>query len=194
MASDQFLTLRQASSSALTSSSPTCDPRMAARLAAKLFGCYRASDANNPEAFLAAATAMLAQYPEAVASKVCDPIRGLCSTAKWLPAIAEIREACEREMIWHDAVEKRDREREHTRAVLAGHKAAVGSPEHQRVVKDFKELAGLWPKAAARQATEPKDYARVPPPVKTPEMARYLADMQALTDEVGALSTAEGPL
>ena len=47
-AKDQFLTLRQASSSALTSSSPTCDLRAAARLAARLFGCYRASDANNP--------------------------------------------------------------------------------------------------------------------------------------------------
>lgn len=151
---------------------------MAARLAAKLFGCYRASDANDPEAFLAAATAMLSNYPEAIAAKVCDPARGLPSTAKWLPAIAEIREACEREMIWHDAVDKRDREREHTRAVLAGHKASVGSPEHRRVVKDFKDLAALWPRSSGPPKTEPKDYARVPPPLNTPEMAAYLAGMR----------------
>jgi hypothetical protein len=118
---DRFLTLRQASSSALTSSSPSanCDPRIAARLAAKLFGCYRASDANDPETFLAAATAMLAQYPEAAVAKVCDPVRGLPSTSKFLPSITEIREACEREMVWHYAVEKRERERRHTAEVLA---------------------------------------------------------------------------
>ena len=62
---------------------------------------------------------MLARYPEAVVRNICDPVRGLPSTAKWLPAIAEIREACEREIVWHDAVEKRDRDRAHTRAVLA---------------------------------------------------------------------------
>ena len=184
MASDPFLTLRQASSTALTSSSAArCDPRIAARLAARLFGCYRASDANNPEAFLAAATAMLAQYPEPIAAKVCDPIRGLPSTAKWLPAIAEIREACEREMVWHDAVEKRDRDRAHTRAVLASHKAPVGSPEHQRVVKDFKELGGLWPRSSGPPKTAPKDYTSAAPVVRTPEMESFLAGMRAPQEE-----------
>jgi len=64
-------------------------------------------------------TAMLACYPELVVDRVCDPIRGLPAKNRFLPAIAEIREACEREMIWHDAVERRDRERRHTAEVLA---------------------------------------------------------------------------
>ena len=121
---------------------------------------------------------MLARYPEAIARAVCDPVRGLPSTNKFLPAISEIREACERQMVWHDAVEKRDREREHTRAVLAGHKAPVGSPEHRRVVKDFKDLGALWPRSSGPPKTEPKDYARVPPPLNTPEMANYLAGLR----------------
>jgi hypothetical protein len=69
--------------------------------------------------FITAATALLACYPEVVADRVCDPLRGLPSKKIFLPAIAEIREACEREMIWHDAVERRERERRHTAEVLA---------------------------------------------------------------------------
>jgi hypothetical protein len=84
-----------------------------------LFGCYPAGSANDPEMFITAATAMLASYPELVVERVCDPLRGLPMKSKFLPAIAEIREACEREMVWHDAVERRDRERRHTAEVLA---------------------------------------------------------------------------
>jgi hypothetical protein len=69
--------------------------------------------------FLTAATALLACYPEVVAERVCDPIRGLPSKNKFLPALAEIREFCEREMIWHDAVERRTVARLHTAKVLA---------------------------------------------------------------------------
>ena len=83
-----------------------------------LFGCYPAGSANDPEMFITAAAAMLASYPELVVDRVCDPIRGLPSTNKFLPAIAEIRQACEREMVWHDAVERRARDRKHTDKVL----------------------------------------------------------------------------
>lgn len=62
---------------------------------------------------------MLACYPEIVVERVCDPIRGLPAKNKFLPAIAEIREFCEREMIWHDAVERRVMARRHTAQVLA---------------------------------------------------------------------------
>jgi hypothetical protein len=92
---------------------------MAARKAAQLFGCYNRNEANDPEIFITAMTAMLATYPELVVERVCDPIRGLPAKNKFLPALAEIREACEREMVWHDAVERRERERRHTAEVLA---------------------------------------------------------------------------
>jgi hypothetical protein len=69
--------------------------------------------------FITAATAMLSSYPEIIAERVCDPIRGLPAKNKFLPAIAEIRAACETEMVWHDAVERRERDRAHTAQVLA---------------------------------------------------------------------------
>ena len=96
---------------------------------------------------------MLASYPEAVAVKVCDPIRGLPSKSKWLPSIAEIREACETEMVWHYAVERRERVRAETLAGRdRGHKPPVGSPEHQRVVKGFAQLREVM---EAKQTADP---------------------------------------
>lgn len=198
---DQFLTLRQASSNGLTSYSPIakCDPRMAARMAAKLFACYPRNEANDPEGFLAAATAMLAAYPEAIAERVCDPIRGLPSKNKFLPAIAEIREACEREMVWHDAVERRERERRHTAEVLA--RAPTPTEEARRRVRALAdqvigELKGRDPKAidfkpprspAEAEAARRHFEARLPEleaecahpcTVKTGAFANYLNDMR----------------
>jgi hypothetical protein len=186
----QWVTLAATSSGELTRNTPSeCDPRVATRLAAKLFGCYRASEANDPDVYVTAAAALLAGYPDAVAAKVCDPIRGLPSTNKFLPAIAEIREACEREMVWHYAVERRERVREET---LTGrrdsHKAPVGSPEHQRVVAGLKALreklepvrdAALTPEARLKRLDEiADDYARTPPAVNTKEMRQYLDRME----------------
>jgi hypothetical protein len=117
----RFLTLRQASSNVSTSSSPTstkCDPRIAGRKAAQLFGCYPRNEANDPETFITASTALLASYPELVVERVCGPVRGLPAKSKFLPAIAEIRAACELEMVWHDAVDRRARDRRHTAQVL----------------------------------------------------------------------------
>ena len=73
----------------------SCDPETAAIQAGRLFGFYRASEANDAEVFVTGAARMLAEYPEAVVLRVCDPVRGLPATNKWLPSIAEIREACE---------------------------------------------------------------------------------------------------
>jgi hypothetical protein len=148
-----FLTLHQTSSNALTRSSPTstkCDPRTAARKAAQLFGCYNRNEANDPEIFITAMTAMLACYPELVVERVCDPLRGLPAKSRFLPAIAEIRAACETEMIWHDAVERRERERRHTAEVLAP--APPATDESRRRVREeadglMAELKGRNPRA-----------------------------------------------
>jgi hypothetical protein len=102
-----------------------------------LFGCYPAGSANDPEMFITAAAAMLASYPELVVERVCDPLRGLPAKNKFLPAIAEIREACEREMIWHDAVERRERERRHTAQVLAP--APPATDESRRRVRQLAD-------------------------------------------------------
>lgn len=120
----RFQTLRQASSNVSTASSHTdprikTDPRIVARKAAQLFGYYPRNEANDPEIFLTGATTLLASYPEEIVERACDLLRGLPAKNKFLPSIAEIREFCEREMVWFDAVERRDRERRHTAEVLA---------------------------------------------------------------------------
>jgi hypothetical protein len=115
-------------------------------MATRLFGFYRASDANDPETFIAGAAAMLANYPEPIVMKVCDPVRGLPSTSPFLPAIAEIRLACEREMVWFDAVERRDRERRRTAKVLEP-PPLITADERRRVLdyaaKTRAELAAM---------------------------------------------------
>jgi hypothetical protein len=100
-----------------------------------LFGCYPAGSANDPEMFITAAAAMLASYPELVVERVCDPIRGLPAKSKFLPAIAEIRAACELEMVWFDTVERRERERRHTAEVLAP--APPATAESRRNVREM---------------------------------------------------------
>ncbi|QPF81654.1 hypothetical protein IC762_17665 [Bradyrhizobium genosp. L] len=60
-----------------------------------MFGCYRKGDANDPETYTAAITAVLARYPEDVIQAVTHPATGLVSRLKFLPAVAEVREACE---------------------------------------------------------------------------------------------------
>lgn len=61
-----------------------------------MFGCYRKADANDPEIYTAAVAATLAEFADDVAEYVTDPRTGLPAKLKWLPTIAEVREACER--------------------------------------------------------------------------------------------------
>lgn len=172
-------------------------------MAAQLFGCYRASEANDPEVFITAATAVLARYPEAIVRQVCDPVRGLPSQDKWLPSIAEIRMTCDAAMRPALEQERRDRVREETLAGRTGRKAPVGSPEHRRVVEGFAALrasmednpdparAPNWrdmtPKAAeARLAELAGKYASTPLWVNTREMADCLAREKATNRSVEA--------
>lgn len=60
-----------------------------------MFGCYRKAEANDPVTYSAAVTAVLAEYSEEVIAHVTHPVRGLASRSKFLPTIAEVKEACE---------------------------------------------------------------------------------------------------
>jgi hypothetical protein len=64
-----------------------------------LLGCYRTGDANDPETYVAAITAILARYPEAVITEVTHPATGLPKKKGWLPTVKEVADACD------DAVE-----------------------------------------------------------------------------------------
>lgn len=69
-----------------------------AELTKVLIGCYRTGEANDPEIYADAVIAVLSDYPMEVVRRVVDPRRGLPSKTKWLPTIAEVKEACESEM------------------------------------------------------------------------------------------------
>ncbi|WP_441235641.1 hypothetical protein [Bradyrhizobium sp. 930_D9_N1_4] len=60
-----------------------------------LLGCYRTGDANDPETYVAAITAILARYPQDVITAVTHPATGLPSKKGWLPTVKEVVEACD---------------------------------------------------------------------------------------------------
>jgi hypothetical protein len=60
-----------------------------------MFGCYRKGDANDPETYAAAISAVFTRYAPEVVREVADPRTGLPSTFKFLPTVAEVREACD---------------------------------------------------------------------------------------------------
>lgn len=60
-----------------------------------LLGCYRTGEANDPETYVAAITATLARFSEAIITEVTHPATGLPSRSSWLPTVKEVSEACE---------------------------------------------------------------------------------------------------
>lgn len=66
----------------------------AAERARLLFGCYRTGDANDPETYVAAITAVLARFPEEVITQITHPVTGLPHLKSWLPTVKEVSDAC----------------------------------------------------------------------------------------------------
>lgn len=75
-----------------------CSPEVVSDCARMLVGSYRRNDAEDPALFIRAAATVLAAYPEQVVRKVTHPAFGIPSKLKFLPSIAEIRDACEEAM------------------------------------------------------------------------------------------------
>jgi hypothetical protein len=67
----------------------------AAMRAKILLGCYRTGEANDPETYVAAVTAVLSHYPEEVITSVTHPVTGLPSKKGWLPTVKEVTDACD---------------------------------------------------------------------------------------------------
>src|ERR1019366_3330787 len=78
----------------------------AAQRAKLLFGCFRKGDANDPETYTAAVTAILAEYPQEVIRYVTDPRTGIPRKSKFMPNPAEVAEACDAAKISLKAEEK----------------------------------------------------------------------------------------
>ena len=108
-------------------------PGFASLRAGMMFGCYRKQDANDPEIYVAAVTAILSEYPDSVIETVTDPRTGLPSKIKWLPAVAEVKSECEIHMYrvrYQEAWNKRAADQ------AAEREASKPSPETQKKIGD----------------------------------------------------------
>lgn len=72
-------------------------PEQATALARSLLGVYRRDDVNDPATYALAISATLAEFPAYIAERVASPVHGLPARLKFLPSIAEVREALETE-------------------------------------------------------------------------------------------------
>lgn len=72
-------------------------PERAALLARTMIGVYRVNDVRDPDVYVTALAATLAEFPAFIAERTASPVHGLPSRLKFLPAIAEVREALQAE-------------------------------------------------------------------------------------------------
>jgi hypothetical protein len=61
-----------------------------------MLGCFRKSEAEDPDTYVTAIGAILAEFDAEVIKRVTDPVRGLPRTNKWPPNPAEVADACDR--------------------------------------------------------------------------------------------------
>ena len=187
MEKGQLSTLGVASRNALSPSggSANCSPELASILATRLFGFYRASEANDPETFITGATAVLSRYPQALVYAVCDPVSGLPGEDAWLPSIARIRVECERRMQPLRDQERRDRVRGETLGRRTAGKAPIGSREHQRVVEGYQAVAATLDPTPV--AVAPLDARTAPTPeLRAQAVAYHEARLQELAGAYAA--------
>src|SRR3990167_5280588 len=94
---DEPYTTRQPTYLSGSANSTNCPVSYAAERARLLFGCYRRGDANDPDTYVAAVTAVLAHFSAEVVKAVTDPYSGLPgrkSESGWtgMPDVAEVKE------------------------------------------------------------------------------------------------------
>jgi hypothetical protein len=107
----------------------------AKQAAARLLGCYRTGDANDPETYVAAVIAVLSRYSAQIVREVTNPVAGLPAKLKWLPTIAEIRDECELLQARERRQEQRDAD---LRKQFAERKALEDIDRHSR--KTYQQL------------------------------------------------------
>jgi hypothetical protein len=81
--------------STTTERDPAVLKKYAAERSRLLFGCYRKGDANDPDTYVAAITAVLSRYPHDVIRDVTHPAKGLPIRCDFLPTVKEVYDACE---------------------------------------------------------------------------------------------------
>lgn len=149
----------------------------AASRAKLLLGCYRTGEANDPETYVAAITAILARYPEDVITTVTHPATGLPSKKGWLPTVKEVTDACDEALepiLQNEARLKRiaeqmamrEREDRGEKPTLAQLKEKYGenwglTPKEPKKDSTFK--APTWDEITATYSADPSRLARLIP-------------------------------
>jgi hypothetical protein len=117
-----------------------------------LVGAYRRNDAEDPALFIRAAATVLAGYPEKIVRRVTHPAYGIPSRLKFLPSIAEIRDACEEAMKPVYAAEREEKLRAKNAALLSP--PVVTAEQRQRATKRwFDEIRPSFIPAARQTET-----------------------------------------
>lgn len=75
----------------------TTAPEDASAMARTMIGVYPRADVIDATAYTTAIAGMLAMYPPHVSRRIADPLNGLPSRLKFLPRIAEVKDALEEE-------------------------------------------------------------------------------------------------
>jgi len=79
---------------------------------------------------MAAVVAVLCDYAQEIVQYVTDPRTGLPSRVKWLPAVAEVREACEERRMYLERVAEGERWQARLAASRAVQKLPAPRKEH----------------------------------------------------------------
>lgn len=127
-----------------------CTPAEAATYAGQLVNYYPAREVNDARTYIAAMTAIMAAFPRDFVKRVCDPVTGLPSRLKFLPALAEVREALDAEANRRKRIEANARyvlEQAAKRQAEAEEKArwareAPSAEERARLVQELTKRLG----------------------------------------------------
>jgi len=140
-----------------------------------LLGCYRTGEANDPETYVAAVTAVLSHFPEEVITAVTHPVTGLPKKSSWLPTIKEVNDACNEAIEpirQHEArlkrikeqLEMREREDRGEKPTLEQLKAKYGPNwglTPNKTVKKSTFKAPNWDQITATYAADPDRLKRL---------------------------------
>ena len=81
-----------------------CTPNDAAAAVGQLLGLYPGREITDAKTYTQGLTALLAAYPRDFVKRVCNPVTGLPSRLKFLPTLAEVREALDAERLRRDRI------------------------------------------------------------------------------------------
>jgi len=120
-----------------------CHPVSASEYAAQLTGFYPTREVNNAKLYVVGMSALFTAYPADLVKRVCDPVRGLPGRLKWLPTIADAKEALDAEVSRRMRIEanakwvtiEADRLAEEARTEEEWNKKYGGLTEEQRKAK-----------------------------------------------------------